>query len=1173
MAQRQWTTQQRQSIEARGGSLLISAAAGSGKTAVLVERILRLITDPAEPVSVDRLLVVTFTKAAAAEMQQRLSAALAKKAAGEPNNPLYQQQQLLLPRAHISTIHSFCAALLREQAAAAGLPPRFQVAEPGQTQLLAEEALDEVLEEAYQAADPAFLRLAEQLSDKRGDDTLRKTVLKTDEFMQAQAQPEKWLQRQMDAYTQVQSPEQTLWVEPVRQCVSLMLEKLLYQIGQALRIAEQSGLEKYRDTLLSDRQQLTALAEILPQSSYAAMQRAVEQVKFATLGRVTVKDAAMEEAKKQAKDLRDAVKSRFEKAREWLCDTEDECRRDIAATAPMIEALGRLVERYRAAYTAQKRRRKWLDYSDLEHETLQLLLDADGQPTSLAQALSKRFDHILVDECQDINEAQNALFRALSRQERNLFLVGDVKQSIYGFRQAMPEIFTARRDEYAPYDPDNPTFPATITLDRNFRSRETVTDGVNFLFRQLMQRALGGVDYDDREALVCGADYPAAQGMEIEWLLLDGAASPRGVPDTAKEAQAIGQAIRNAVGRQTVRDGDGSRPLEYGDICILLRNWKRAGALAEELNRMGIPAESAGTGSLLDTPEVMTALSLLRVIDNPLREVELAAVLLSPLYGFSADDLAQLRLSAEGQPLYAAVQRYAAAGELPRLRQRCGRLYTQLTRLRTLAVSLPTDRLLERMDRELGISAVFSARPNGRRRVTNLQQLDGLARGFEQDGYRGLSAFVRYIDRLQETGQSPEAGGAFRSDRVSIMTVHRSKGLEYPVVFLAGLSGWFSDNDSKERLLLHAGAGIGLRLREEGEKRKTLSYQGVRLARRMDERAEELRVWYVAMTRAREKLYLVLAGHNLAETVYKMELQLPPERALFADTLLAANSPAEWLLAAALRHPSFAGLRRDPANIHSLAACTDFRVTPVDTSAEAAAEASPPAPAADADEALVRQLAARIAYRYPYASLAAVPAKLAASALSHEALRRTHIATARPAFLQSEGLTPAQKGTALHTYMQFADYTLAAADPEREAERLTGAGFLSPRQQQALQLDKLRTFFAGELYARMTASPDCRREFHFTVEVPAGQVLPGADIPDEMVVVQGIADCVFREGDGLVLVDYKTDRVGSGEELAQRYRSQLQFYKQALEPIFGLPVKEALLYSFSLGQTVPVELP
>ena len=1170
MAQKQWTPQQRQSIETRGGTLLVSAAAGSGKTAVLVERIVRLITEPPRPVSVDRLLVVTFTKAAAAEMQQRLSAALAEKAAAEPDNALYQQQLLLLPRAQISTIHGFCAALLREQAAAAGLPPRFQIVEPEQAALLQQEALDEVLETAYQGADPAFLGLVEQLSDKRSDEILRKAILQTEDFMQGQAQPKQWLREQLDAYTRVQPLEQTSWAQPIRRRIGLALEVCLQLAERAVAIAEESGLEGYRDILRIDRQQLTQLAQELPAMEYDALQRRVADFSFARLPAARVKDAAMEEAKTQVQALRGLVKKRLGVAQTLLSNSAETCRRDIDTTAPLMEALGRLVEQYQAAYTARKRRRKWLDYTDLEHESLRLLLDEQGQPTALAQAQAQRFEYILVDECQDINGAQDALFRALSRQEQNLFLVGDVKQSIYGFRGAMPEIFTARRDGYAPYDPEQPAFPAAITLGMNFRSRKSVTEGVNFLFRQLMQRALGGVDYDEREALQYGADYPPAEDTETEWLLLDGAADGS-KPDRTAEARAIGQCILNTVGRRQIKDGAGTRPLAFGDICILMRGWSDTGVLLRELERLGIPACSARGSQLLDTPEVMTALSLLRVIDNPLREVELTAVLLSPVCGFSADDAARLRVAYPREPLYVAVQRYAQSGELLALRERCGRLYMQLTRLRTLAVSLPADRLLERIDRDMGLSAVFSARRGGRQRVANLQQLDGLARSFEQDGFRGLSAFVRYMDQLQERGNAPEAGGALYPDRVRIMSVHHSKGLEYPVVFLAGLSTRFGGNDARERLLFHTKAGIGLKLREAGEKRTPLPFLGVQTACQLDARAEELRIWYVAMTRAREKLYLVISQKDMKKTLANLEGQLPPGRALLPDTLLTAASPAEWLLAAALRHPAFAGLRTDPAT-GSLAADTDFRITwwkPDMEEAAAAAEAEPPAAA---DEALTRQLAERIGYRYPYGALAAVPAKLAASALSHEAMHRSHIATARPAFLQAEGLTPAQKGTALHTFMQFADYRRAEADPAAEAERLMAAGFLTARQQQALRLDKLQVFFSGALYARMAASPDCRREFHFTVEVPAGQVVPGADMPGEMVVVQGIADCVFREGDGLVLVDYKTDRVNTGEELAQRYRSQLQFYKKALEPIFGLPVKEALLYSFSLGQTVPVAL-
>lgn len=1170
MAQKQWTPQQQQSIEARGGTLLVSAAAGSGKTAVLVERIVRLITEPPRPVSVDRLLVVTFTKAAAAEMQQRLSAALAEKAAAEPDNTLYQQQLLLLPRAQISTIHGFCAALLREQAAAAGLPPQFQIVEPGQAALLQQEALDEVLEAAYQGADSAFLGLVEQLSDKRSDEILRKAILQTEEFMQGQAQPEKWLQAQLEAYTWVQPLEQTPWAQPIRLRIGLALEACLQLAERAVRIAEESGLEGYRDTLRIDRQQLTQLAQELPAMEYDALQRRVADFSFARLPAVRVRDAAMEEAKTQTQALRGMVKKRLGAVQTLLSNSAEACRWDIDTTAPMMEALGRLVEQYRAAYTARKRWRKWLDYADLEHESLRLLLDEQGQPTALALAQAQRFEYILVDECQDINAAQDALFRALSRQEQNLFLVGDVKQSIYGFRGAMPEIFTARRDGYASYDPEQPAFPAAITLGMNFRSRKSVTEGVNFLFRQLMQRALGGVDYDEREALQYGADYPPAEDTETEWLLLDGAADGS-KPDMAAEARAIGQCILDTVGWRQIKDGAGTRPLAYGDICILMRGWSDTGVLLRELERLGIPACSARGSQLLDTPEVMTALSVLRVIDNPLREVELTAVLLSPVCGFSADDAARLRVAYPREPLYVAVQRYAQSGELPVLRERCGRLYTQLTRLRTLAVSLPADRLLERIDREMGLSAVFSARRGGRQRVANLQQLDGLARSFEQDGFRGLSAFVRYMDQLQERGKAPEAGGALYSDRVRIMSVHHSKGLEYPVVFLAGLSTRFGGNDARERLLFHTKAGIGLKLREAGEKRTPLTFQGVQTACQLDARAEELRIWYVAMTRAREKLYLVISQKDMKKTLANLEGQLPPGRVLLPDTLLTAASPAEWLLAAALRHPAFAGLRTDPAT-GSLAADTDFRITWWKPDVEEDAATAEAEPTAVADEALTRQLAERIGYRYPYGALAAVPAKLAASALSHEAMHRSHIATARPAFLQAEGLTPAQKGTALHTFMQFADYRRAEADPAAEAERLTAAGFLTVRQQQALRLDKLQAFFSGALYARMAASPDCRREFHFTVEVPAGQVVPEADMPGEMVVVQGIADCVFREGDGLVLVDYKTDRISTGEELAQRYRSQLQFYKQALEPIFGLPVQEALLYSFALGQTVPVAL-
>ncbi len=1164
MPQRNWTEPQRHSIEARGGTLLVSAAAGSGKTAVLVERILRIITNPEHPVDVDHLLVVTFTRAAAAEMLQRLAAALAELAADAPENPLYQRQQLLLPRAHISTVHSFCSDVLREYAAMAGVPPCFRVVEDSQTHLLQELALDRVLEEKYRQADPTFLALLSQLSDKSSDDTLRETVLRADEFMQAQAMPEAWLREQLEQYTQLRPLEETPWMESILRWIGFSLEHSLSLIDRATEIARQAGLEPYVNSLILNRQQLIQLVADLEGAEYDALQRRILAYGFQGLKPVKAADAAEEESKEQVKALFKKARDGFSKLKDTLSLSAEECRQDLAQMAPMVEALGDLVTAYRAEYTARKREKKWLDFGDLEHECLRILQDEAGAPTPLARELAGRFEYILIDECQDNNAAQDALFHAISRGGENLFFVGDVKQSIYSFRQAMPELFTARRDTFVPFDPENPVYPATVTLENNFRSRLSVTDSVNFLFRQLMHRSLGGVEYDEREALVCSAAYSPAEDTETEWLLLENG-------NAQQEAQEIGKKIREAVGHRLIQGKDGPRTLEYGDVCILLRHWKKASVFVHQLNAMGIPAGATGGNDLLDTPEVLAVLALLRAIDNPLREVELTAAMMSPVFGFSADDLALLRIAFPSLPLFSAVERYTAEGEREALRAECARFSATMRRLRTLAVSLPADRLLERMDRELGITAVYAARSGGKQRVANLHQLDRMARSFEQDGFRGLSAFVRHIDSLQERGSEIKAGSALREERVQVMTVHSSKGLEFPVVFLASLSAQFSKKNERTRLLLHHRAGIGLKLKSEQEKHDTLPFTGVKLARKMDERAEELRLWYVALTRAREKLYLVISQKDVRRQLAQLEMQLPNQRALPPYMLLSAQAPAEWFLAAAIRHPSFAFLRTDPTATPSLAAETDFRVTLLTPEEE-----TPPAPATEEapppDEALCRQLAERLPYVYAHEGLARVPAKLAASALAHKELQRNHIATARPAFLQRERMTPAQRGTAMHTFMQFADFGRAAVDPAAEAARLTEAGFLTEHQRQALDIKRLAAFFAGPLYARMATSPDCRRELHFVIEIPAGEVATGLVDDEERVMIQGIADCVFQEGDRLVLVDYKTDRVQAPAELAERYRSQLKLYRQALESVFGLPVSEAILYSFALGTAVPVKL-
>ena len=1172
MSERQWTPEQRQSIEARGGSLLISAAAGSGKTAVLVERIIQLITDPHNPVDVDRLLVVTFTRAAAAEMRGRLSAALSKKMAEEPDNLHYQRQQMLLPRAYISTVDGFCARLLQEYAGQTGLPIGFRVAEEGQAALLAAAALDEVLEENYRRRDPAFMALAAQLNTGRNDMALRAAVEGAYTFMQAQPFPDRWLQQQIDAYGAVTPLEQTVWMQPILQELDILLEYAAALSHRAYEVCVAADVEAYQDTLLNEYQTISRLRQKIAAATYDEMQAMVTDFAFSALPAVRAKDAAIAEARDEAKALREKVKKAMAKCAELFCGTEAECRADLAQMAPLADALGALVRQYTDRYVALKRQEKLLDYNDLEHEALRLLLDPDtALPTPLALELSQRFAHIMVDEYQDTNAAQDALFRAISRDSDNLFFVGDVKQSIYGFRQAMPYLFTGRRDAYAAYNGDNPVYPATITLKNNFRSRHEVTDTVNFLFRQLMGRRLGGVVYDESEELKCSATYPDAD-CATEWLVADkNAAAAEGISDAQAEARLIGHRIRQLMHEMTVSESGTTRPLQYRDVCILLRGRTHIGEYLKELGRMGIPAAADKGEGFLSTPEVQTALSLLRVIDNPLREIELTAVMLSPLFGFTADDLAVLRVAfGRYLPLYVAAEKMAAEGEEPDLSARCALLLNRLRRLRVLAVSLPADRLLETVYRETDMEAVFAARSGGRQRVANLHRLDRIARGFEQGSFRGLSAFVRYMDRLQEQGKDMVGGDTLSQDGVRLMTVHASKGLEFPVVFLARLGGQGSNEDSRKKLLFHHKAGIGMKLTDdaEGEKHVPLPHRAVQCARRLDDKAEELRVWYVALTRAKEKLIAVCSLKDPYAALLKMEHNLTTDDTLLPAVILQAVSPGEMLLTAALRHPYFTSHRQISATT-SLPAETRWQVTVCDTVAPL--DAAVAEETVTEDTALTATLRQRTEYVYPYTPLLSVPAQLAASQLSHQKLHRQHIATNPPAFLQKEGMTAAQKGTALHTFMQYADFTAAADDPLAEAQRLLTEGFLTAQQAEVLPEDKLRRFFGSALYHRLAVADQVWREYHYILDVPAGSLadLP-ADMAEETVVVQGIADCVFREGDHLVLVDYKTDQVDTAAELVDRYRSQMLFYKQALETLLGLPVTEMLLYSFALGKEVPV---
>lgn len=1180
MSKREWTPRQRQCIEARGGTVLVSAAAGSGKTSVLVERVIRRLTDDESPVDADRLLVVTFTKAAAAEMKQRLSAALSQKMANDPHNRRLQRQQMLLPRAHISTIHSFCSSLLREHFHLLDLSPQFKVAEDTDIQLLLQDAMGEVLETSYEEGDPAFLELAALLGSGRDDRGLGEAVLKLYRFIQSHPFPDEWLRVQESLYADDALPENTEWGRLVRNHAAGALRHSAAMLRKAweLSCSEEKMAQAYSAVLQADMQMLLDTAYAFEAAGWDEGIALLRGISFGLLG--ILRQYPDDILKKRVTGLRDDVKRQIQVLPDLFCGTADEFQEDIAALRRPVSALCGLVRRFSDAFESRKRQKQWVDFNDLEHLSLRLLLKQDGDGhvsrTALARELAAYYEEVLVDEYQDTNAAQDALFSAISREEQNLFMVGDVKQSIYGFRQAMPEIFMNRQRAYRDYDGTH--FPAAITLGNNFRSRQTVTDSVNFVFSQLMGEDLGGIVYDEHHALIPSASYPEREGYETAFYIVDDTSRDDLDTKDAAEARLIAARIREWMETLPITEGGEQRPARFGDFCILLRSKStHASVYVDELARCGIPAWTASSGGFFAAPEVAAALSLLRLIDNPMQDVPLLAVMLSPVGGFIPDDLAAIRSEKRQIPLYAAVRRSARDSSDPALARRCADFLERMEYYRRLAAGLPADQFVHRLLEETGLTAFYSVRSHSEQRIANLRRLHEYARQFEQGRFRGLSAFVRYLDRLEQQHMDLSAASTLseHANVVRVISIHHSKGLEFPVVFLAGLGHAFNLDSTKGALLMQAQMGIGL-VRQDPETRKqfpTLPRQAVSLAIRQAERAEELRVLYVAMTRAKEKLCLVMTAKDPVSRLTKLASSLNETAVLPAHTLLAAQCLGDWLLLAALRHPS-GGFFRKLAGEEALgnlpsATAWKMEICP----APAAEEEQEEAVTAAVDPALISQLKERFQFVYPYAALTQIPSKLAASALSHQAMAADHIAEQRPSFWEKQPLSAAERGTAMHTFMEHADYLRAKENAAREADRLLAAGILSEDQRQSLNMRRLERFFGSPLCRRMLQAPDWRREQRFTVDIPLpffGYTLPDGQ-EQERIVVQGIADSVFLENGGWVIVDYKTDTVSSDDELASRYREQLRIYAYALERVLRRPVRECWLYSFSLNRAVRVE--
>ena len=1250
-----YTPEQEAAIKYRGGSLLVSAAAGSGKTRVLVERLLSHVMEGND---INEFLVITYTRAAAAELRERIYDEILERVEDAPDNRRMRRQLLLCRGAPIDTIHGFCTDVLRENAHLAALPPDFRVADESESEMIKAEVLEDVLNAAYERAGDTdydgFRELVDTISAERDDRKLAGIVLDAYSKLRSDPDPQAWIETQIDnlSLKGISDVSETPW-------------------GAHLMEKARRTAAFWRGEMNETREEMRAFPEF--DVAYGACFEAA----IADIGQfLKALDASWDEARRygaidfsrvkpkripEYEDLK-AVRIRCRETMKRIATvfgcTSEENIEDMQAVAPAMAALMRLIMEFDEAYNGQKRKRGVVDFSDLEHLALSLLTEKEtGGRTVLAQSISRRFKEIMVDEYQDVNAVQESIFNAVSRDGSNIFMVGDVKQSIYRFRLADPSIFLAKYREYGYAeqtadgewgarggDPSGGGEGAKILLSRNFRSQAGILEAVNLVFSKIMSVEFGEMDYTEREKLIPGredgkqieergekregnADCLEASA-EFDIIDLSGLEGDEDEESPAKrqiEAQFIAKRIAELTGGgYTIPDGDGgARRIKYSDIVILMRSiqnkaWQYAAALTE----YGIPVDLPGGEGFFETAEIMTALSILAVIDNPLQDIPLAAALNSPAYGFSADDLAMIRACSRGTDYYHALLQFvrldndAEEEPLDALRKKCAEFLEDIDAMRMVMPDMPADRFIWHVYNKTGLLGCFGVMNGGGKRRNNLIKLAEHARAFEKNGYKGLFSFLAYIRGLQERGAefskdgAAAAANAAAPEAVRIMSIHKSKGLEFPVVFLADATKRFNYKDTQKPLVIHNVLGAGPKRTDRRRRIEytTLARMAIQEKLTYEMLAEEMRVLYVAMTRAREKL-IVTAAFNDAQKEIDRLAEL--SRGKIAPQILEEiKYVAGWIILALSNgkrefeygKPSKEDEKTPGSGSPEL---WDIRLVPVSASGAVEGTARPPdssghisgnaeegraipdsAPLApDSLTEDVELLRKRFSFIYPNKNAPDLPSKLTVTELKGRAIDgeiATDAAYAkgaerksapRPGFIaKKEGLTAAERGTALHRAMQHIELAKCASMDgiENELLRMESKGFLTAEEYAAVDAKKIKRFFDSGVGKRLLKSGNARREFKFSLLCPAERFFPEGG--DDEVLLQGVVDCFFEEADGLVLIDFKTDRVTRDtiEERAKYYEPQLAAYAEALERITGKKVKDRIVYFLAADDWRPI---
>ncbi len=1189
-----WTPQQQEAIEYRGKNILLAAAAGSGKTAVLVQRIIELIIN--DNVSVNELLVLTFTDAAAGEMREKIKKAILKALRENPENQHLQKQRLLIHSANISTIHSFCLNLLKSNIHMTDLPVDFTLAGELENKILIKEALESVLERYYRIIDKdkSFADLVMGYGGIKNDSDLRDTVTKLHEFSRSMPYPAKWLgdvQKPFKETAKSGELSANIWQSALKNFARKSRDELFEIYRQILQDIDDNldSDHPYRASYENEAEKFRLAFSHMNTDDYASVRDTVYSISYDTIRGKTKPEPDVKMVQERITALRDLGKKIMEELKAACSADIDTVIDRIKNTYPVVRTLKNIVLMVDRCYTKMKREKSLLDFNDLEHQALKLLVDSQGNTTEVADKVREKYKYILVDEYQDTNNVQDMIFRTVSRDNSNIFMVGDLKQSIYKFRNAVPKLFS---DKYELYDKDAEK-GHLIRLFKNFRSRHSVVDTVNYVFSRIMSPEVGDINYTEEEYLVQGA-LPYNEHTDTEFCSTEFHLISRDMKNGARyndeeryqlEARVAADRIKDIIGSKMQifdKETESMRPVQYRDIVILMRKTKDVAPVFERVfEQSGIPVYSDVGHSYLGSLEIQTVLAFLQIIDNPRQDIPLIAVMRSPMWGFTPAQLAHMRSKCRSGCFYDVVLYAKETGD-----KKAEEFINALVKLRCMAESSGVDKLIYSIYYDFGYFAYVGSLSSGRERQANLRVLMERAIEFEHTQMSGLFSFMNYIDTMiaEEKDMTPAKIFGEGEDVVRLMSIHKSKGLEFPVVVLACTANQFNLKDASKTIVWDVQAGLGIEYVDTRMRVRypTLSRTLVGMKLKKDMISEEMRLLYVALTRAREKL-IITSTYRGNENVFK-KIVRRADGSIPQAYIRSRNNYREWLVAAFLTHPGAVNLRNFcdvPESAADKSTGFDLKtfiyefaddvpaISSIDTiAAEQTAEEF-----ADID----KQVFERLSYIYPNLEGSRLPVKLSVSEVKRmQAEEAEYVplieALQNSEMLEHDKISGAERGTVVHFVMQWLSpgEINSAEDVKLCINKMVAEQIITKAQNEAVDCDKIAEFYASEIGQRLKNAVRCEREFSFYTRESADEIYGNGATGD--ILLQGTIDCFFIEEDGtVVLLDYKTDIAKNRETartIAKKYDVQMKYYRRALRDILGKEPDEAYLYFMDCGEFI-----